>query len=167
MGAAAAGVSTCSQCCQRGVTESCSAFDSFRGPQQPQPPGVLTSGELMGLSYLPPPEPDGVKAVKALLGTQLPTKPLATQEWAPPPTRPSPTLCSSTSSRQGNGRPKDPVNKVYAQFSNDLEGFLPYTLVISEEQGLEFTSLSSSPDFNLNPLNVIRTIRVSYDELMQ
>jgi len=59
------------------------------------------------------------------------------------------------------------VNKVYVQFSNDLEGFLPYTLVISEEQGLEFTSLSSSPDFNLNPLNVIRTIRVSYDELMQ
>lgn len=120
----------------------------------------------MGLSYMPPPAPDGVGAVKALLGTQLPTKPMATQEWAPPLTRPSPTLCSSTSSRQGGGRQKDPVNKVYVQFSNDLEGFLPYTLVISEEQGLEFTSCSISPDFTLDPLNIIKADRVSYDTLM-
>jgi hypothetical protein len=59
------------------------------------------------------------------------------------------------------------VNKVYVQFSNDLEGFLPYTLVISEAQGLEFTSLGSNPDFTLDPLNIMKVSRVDFDALMK
>jgi len=64
-------------------------------------------------------------------------------------------------------RPGEPVNKVFVQFSNDLEGFLPYTLVISEEQGLEFTSLSTSPDFALDPLGIIKADRIGYNALMR
>jgi hypothetical protein len=59
------------------------------------------------------------------------------------------------------------VNKVYVQFSNDLEGFLPYTLVISEAQGLEYSSLCSSPDFTLDPLNIMKVSRVDFDTLMK
>lgn len=59
------------------------------------------------------------------------------------------------------------MNKVYVQFSNDLEGFLPYTLVISEAQGLEFTSLCASPDFTFDPLNIIKVSRVDFDILMR
>merc|ERR1711920_375716 len=50
--------------------------------------------------------------------------------------------------------------------SNDLEGFLPYTLVVSEEMGLEFAALSRSPDFSLNPLNVFQIQKLDYEELM-
>jgi hypothetical protein len=56
---------------------------------------------------------------------------------------------------------------VYVQFSNDLEGFLPYTLVISEAQGLEFTSLCNSPHFALDPLNIMKVSRIDFDALMK
>mmetsp|Transcript_128962 Transcript_128962/g.413031 ORF Transcript_128962/g.413031 Transcript_128962/m.413031 type:complete len:339 (-) Transcript_128962:72-1088(-) len=129
--------------------------------------GGVTDDGISGLSYTPLPPADSNALLESLLGSALPQKP---RSWATGAHH-SLQLGLSTSSRDAGGpnygRPGDPVNKVYVEFSNDLEGFLPYTLVISEDQGLEFTSLSSSPDFQLNPLNVIKTQSVSYDELMQ
>jgi len=131
------------------------------------------SGELAGLSYLPPPPPDAAEAAESLLGTKLPQRP---KSWATGAGHGGTTsghwpLGSSTSrsdlEQQSCARPGEPVNKVYVQFSNDLEGFLPYTLVISEEMGLEFNSLSHHPDCALNPLNVIRINKLSYEDLMQ
>lgn len=64
------------------------------------------------------------------------------------------------------GRPGEPMNKVFVQLSTDLEGFLPYTLVISAESGLEFFSLSAYPDFVVDPSRVIHASMVEYDSLM-
>jgi hypothetical protein len=65
-------------------------------------------------------------------------------------------------------RPDEPQNKVYVQFSNNFEGFMPYLLLITEEQGLMFTSLSShSADFTLDPLSFITVQRIDYDGLMK
>mmetsp|Transcript_105907 Transcript_105907/g.242498 ORF Transcript_105907/g.242498 Transcript_105907/m.242498 type:complete len:349 (+) Transcript_105907:10-1056(+) len=54
----------------------------------------------------------------------------------------------------------EPQNKVYVQFSDNFNGFLPYFLLITEEQGLMFTSLSAAPDFTLDPGLFITVHRV-------
>eukprot|EP00928_Gymnodinium_smaydae_P007494 TRINITY_DN12696_c0_g1_i1.p1 TRINITY_DN12696_c0_g1~~TRINITY_DN12696_c0_g1_i1.p1 ORF type:complete len:278 (-),score=50.56 TRINITY_DN12696_c0_g1_i1:174-1007(-) len=93
---------------------------------------------------------------KALVGTTVPRRPRAEEAVTtrPPPTRPH-EATSGLRLGQSCGRPGDAPNQVYVQFSNDLEGWLPYTLLISEEEGLMFKSLSLSPDFTLS----IRSIR--------
>jgi len=127
-----------------------------------------TQSEILSLSYNPLPREDVSANMEEMLGTQLPLKPRSWATGMPPPLRP---MCNSTSSRSSGAptcaRPGEPVNKVYVQFSNDLEGFLAYTLVISEEQGLEFTSCApANPDFQLDPLNILKTERVGYELLM-
>jgi len=169
MGAGEMGCSKCAQCCDRGVADRIVAHQS---PARPVPHGVPKSapqsGEfatqsLLSLSYVPPPPADSRQDVNALLGSH----------FVPP--RPPKLVLGDTSSQRevpagaepiSCARPGEPPNKVYVQFSNDLEGFLPYTLLISEEQGLEFASLSASPDFSLDPLNFIEVSRVRYDALM-
>lgn len=75
---------------------------------------------------------------------------------------------SSCAPRRCNIRAEDPPNKVYVQFSDNFEGFLPYTLLITEEQGLMFTSLFSfAADFALDPMQFITISRISYDALMR
>lgn len=64
-------------------------------------------------------------------------------------------------------RPNEPQNKVYVQFCNTFEGFLPYLLLITEEHGLMFTSLSHAADFCLDPINFLQVFRVEYDILMK
>lgn len=131
--------------------------------------------EMSALSYTPPPPPEYGKDVEALLGTPLPARPRASvsssappSPWRSPPYRSEPSTRTPLRSQAISwARPGEPVNKVYVQFSNDLEGFLPYTLVISEAQGLEFTSLCASPDFTLDPLNIIKVSRVDFDVLMR
>jgi len=131
--------------------------------------------EMSALSYTPPPPPEYGKDVEALLGTPLPARPRASVSssappapWRSPPYRSEPSTRTPPRSQAVSwARPGEPVNKVYVQFSNDLEGFLPYTLVISEAQGLEFTSLCASPDFTLDPLNIIKVSRVDFDVLMR
>lgn len=127
--------------------------------------------EISSLSYNPPPPPEHGKDVEALLGTPMPARPRAQRD------NPQSSPHKSASSQPGkNGgrtqavsyaRPGEPVNKVYVQFSNDLEGFLPYTLVISEAQGLEFTSVCSSPDFTIDPLSIMKVSRVDFDTLIK
>lgn len=122
---------------------------------------------MAALSYTPPPPPEIGRAASVLLGTEMPRKPPTAKVHGVPPRMQTSSSRYSTSRYPTCARPGEPVNQVFVQFSNDLEGFLPYTLVISEEHGLEFTSLSSSPDFMLDPLNVMRVELVSYDALMK
>mmetsp|Transcript_106934 Transcript_106934/g.284532 ORF Transcript_106934/g.284532 Transcript_106934/m.284532 type:complete len:329 (-) Transcript_106934:12-998(-) len=164
------GASKCSQICDRGISRPCSEGIAQPGwprpPSAPGPPGVC---ELDALSYQPPPGAESLDGLDALLGTQLPVKPLS-RSAALLPSSQSPLTYSATSRSSAGpscARAGEPVNKVYVQFSNDLEGFLPYTLVISEAMGLEFTSLSSSPDFTMDPLNILKADRVSYEDLME
>lgn len=136
--------------------------------------GDPSQQELSALSYTPPPPPEYGKDVEALLGTPLPARPRSSVSSSAPAPWHSPPYRSESSTRTPPrsqvvswARPGEPVNKVYVQFSNDLEGFLPYTLVISEAQGLEFTSLCASPDFTLDPLNILKVSRVDFDILMR
>lgn len=161
--------SKCGLCCERpsGDRMNCVGKEVVL-PCPPVQPGDVfpASSELSGLSYSPPPPAEWSEDVQALLGTELPMKPPTRVKGTPP-------VCSSESSRMsGNrypscARPGEPVNQVFVQFSNDLEGFLPYTLVISEDQGLEFTSLGQNPDFALDPLNLIKVERLGYETLMR
>merc|ERR1712232_1117964 len=97
----------------------------------------------------------------------MPRKPPTEKVHGVPPRVQGSSSRYSTSRYPTCARPGEPVNQVFVLFSNDLEGFLPYTLVISEEEGLEFTSLSIAPDFVVNPLNLIKAELVSYDALMK
>lgn len=122
----------------------------------------------MALSYQPPPPSASRQDVENLLGHFVPPRPpklVASCDRASK--SPVPDSGSARGAAPSCARPGEPPNKVYVLFSNDLEGFLPYTLLISEEQGLEFTSLSVSPDFTLDPLSFIEVTRVQYDALMQ
>lgn len=196
-GQASMGVSKCSQYCETGVSEKIgingagqvnkdSAFQFSWAESSsvlpPRPPGSRwrkdrddsADQEISALGYNPPPLPEDGKDVEALLGTPMPSRPRAScssSAAASPPLGRSPPSQSSRaggrSSAPSWARPGEPVNKVYVQFSNDLEGFLPYTLVISEAQGLEYTSICSSPDFTLDPLNIMHVSRVDFDSLMQ
>jgi len=101
-----------------------------------------------------------------MLGTRIPRKPDAMSTGV----RRRGENDAPTSPVMGGrsyGRPGEPVNKVFVQYSNDLEGFLPYTLVISEDHGLEFFSLSGHPDFVIDPLNVLSSNVVDYEMLMK
>lgn len=182
MGAGEIGCSKCSQCCERGVADRIAAHVS---PARPLPPGV-TKGDMAGLkkrdmagqslvslSYVPPPPPDSRKDVETLLGHFVPPRPpklvaggLAHGQRDPHKDARLESGASPCMEAPSCARPGEPPNKVFVQFSNDLEGFLPYTLLISEEHGLEFSSLSASPDFSLDPLNFIDVSRVQYDALM-
>lgn len=126
----------------------------------------LSGNELAGLTYVPPPPPESTDLLEAMLGTQLPQKP---KSWATGAYNCGLQAGLSSSSRASAGptcaRPGEPVNKVYVLLSNDLEGFLPYALVISEEAGLEFSSLTANPDFMLPPHRITRITRLSQAEL--
>jgi len=102
--------------------------------------------------------------VRDMLGTRVPRKP---QVMSTGVRRPDMPIDPGSTGGRSYGRPGEPVNKVFVQYSNDLEGFLPYTLVISEEHGLEFFSLSGHPDFLIEPLNVLVSTVVDYDTVMQ
>jgi len=102
-----------------------------------------------------------------VVGTEVPKRPPAGKVHGVPPSLAGSSSRYSTSRYPTCARPGEPVNQVFVQFSNDLEGFLPYTLVISEEHGLEFTSLAPTPDFVLDPLIIMKVIRVPYDALME
>lgn len=190
------GVSKCSQYCETGISEKigskgsgqdASAQFSWAESTSVLPPpgargawrdrsGTSADQEISGLSYSPPPPPEYGKDAEALLGTPMPARPRAScssgssagtpsAPWRSPPSQSS--RPGGRSSAPSWARPGEPVNKVYVQFSNDLEGFLPYTLVISEAQGLEYTSLCSSPDFTLDPLNIMKVSRLDFDKLME
>jgi len=163
------GVSKCSQFCERGISSSIPGSGA-PWPRPPAPPSATAGvGKLTALSYTPPPPADSQDGLEELLGMALPTLPPVRAAGTLPSPQ-VPASSSSTSRRhtgRSSGRPGEPVNKVYVQFSCDLMGFLPYTLVISEEQGLEFASLSESPDFMLDPLHILGAERVGYNELFQ
>jgi len=54
------------------------------------------------------------------------------------------------------------------QFSNDLEGFLPYTLVISDELGLEFKPVGGQhTEVKLDPLNVMKATRLDWESVFE
>lgn len=115
-----------------------------------------------GLSYAPPPGAH----VRSGLGTQVPKVP---HEWVPTaPSKPKQPWNQMATPTPTPSRPDEPQNKVYVQFSNNFDGFMPYLLLITEEQGLMFTSLSShSSDFTLDPLSFITVQRIDYDGLMK
>lgn len=115
-----------------------------------------------GLSYAPPP---GHKE-RSGLGTSVPKVP---HDWVPTaPSKPKQPWQQMATPTPTPSRPDEPQNKVYVQFSNNFEGFMPYLLLITEEQGLMFTSLSShSADFTLDPLSFITVQRIDYDGLMK
>jgi len=191
------GISKCSQYCETGVSEKIgwNGVKQAVQPNSTQfswvestsvlPAAGSRSGygnfsensndqEMSALTYNPPPPPEYGKDVEALLGTPMPARPRVAwnnRDGTPPvPWRSPPSQSSRNTGRSSApsyARPGEPVNKVYVQFSNDLEGFLPYTLVISEAQGLEFTSLGSSPDFTLDPLNIMKVSRIDFDTLMK
>mmetsp|Transcript_10365 Transcript_10365/g.36449 ORF Transcript_10365/g.36449 Transcript_10365/m.36449 type:complete len:308 (+) Transcript_10365:66-989(+) len=165
------GVSTCSQHCERAVTDTipcaraASAAQHWRdGERQGHPTSECE--QITGLSYLPPPPWEDERHVRAMLGTRVPTKPTAMDTGLHGSTN-SASSSQFASGGKSYGRPGEPVNKVYVQYSNDLEGFLPYTLVISEDNGLEFFSLSGHPDFVADPLNVLQASLLDYDILME
>lgn len=158
------GASKCTQCCDRGVSEKIPCGRSL--PSSAPPPGwpqpkTFDCERISGLSYSPPPARDDDEEVQELLGALLPQRPevLSTGQ-------PRSRHHSSGSSAKHQGRPGEPVNKVYAQFSNDLEGFLPYTLVISDELGLEFKPVGDKyVEFRLDPLNVLKAACLDFDTL--
>jgi len=115
-----------------------------------------------GLSYAPPP---GAHSRHGL-GTSVPKVPA---DWvATAPSKPKQPWQQMATPTPTPSRPDEPQNKVYVQFSNNFEGFMPYLLLITEEQGLMFTSLSShSADFTLDPLSFITVQRIDYDGLMK
>ncbi|CAJ1416380.1 unnamed protein product [Effrenium voratum] len=97
---------------------------------------------------------------KALLGAQLPVRP-------PPVPAERPKLQRKSISRVCCGRPGEPLNKVCLLASTDLEGFLPYRLIISEERGLDFASLTTAPDFSLEPSDVVKVQRISHQAWLE
>lgn len=161
------GVSTCSQHCDRVASDTITCArtlpaghcDELGGKEVPR------CEQIVGLSYTPPPPWEAEYATRAMLGTSLPDKPvrLSTGLYGSSPVSGSQFATGGKS----YGRPGEPVNKVFVQYSNDLEGFLPYTLVISEENGLEFFSLSSHPDFVVDPLNILDVGLLDYDQLRE
>lgn len=147
------GLSNCSKVCRDGDDNL--LYGCINGG----PERLVTEG----LAYAPPPRHCCAEEV---LGVKVPRPP---HEWVPT----VPVRAISSSSRECTpmptpvGRADEPQNKVYVQFSDDFEGFLPYLLLITEEQGLMFTSLSPSPDFVLDPLQFITVARIEYDALVQ
>ncbi|CAK9073533.1 unnamed protein product [Durusdinium trenchii] len=115
------------------------------------------TSSLISVAFMPPNDAQN----EVNLGTHIPEKPLpALPETAPKITRP-------TFSRACCGRPGEPLNKVCLLVSTDLEGFLPYRLIISEERGFDFASLSPAPDFCLEPAHVVKVQRISLDAWQQ
>lgn len=154
------GVSTCSQYCQNHVILA-------NWPPADVNSGDALNGRVLGaLAYTPPSGQDAetVAAVQAMLGTTFPEKPrsLATGAMRHLITETLNGEVSSSSYRGDHDQlrsdqvPSEPLNKVYVQFSNDLEGFLPYILVVSDAQGMEFRSSTEDyPDFALSPAHIL------------
>mmetsp|Transcript_37201 Transcript_37201/g.58809 ORF Transcript_37201/g.58809 Transcript_37201/m.58809 type:complete len:225 (+) Transcript_37201:51-725(+) len=111
------------------------------------------SSSLVASSFLPPED-----TPQAILGTQMPEKPLPAL-----PETVAPKIQRRIFSRSCCGRPGEPLNKVCLLVSSDLEGFLPYKLIISEDKGFNFTSLSPAPDFLLEPAHLIKVQRITFE----
>ncbi|CAE8618898.1 unnamed protein product [Polarella glacialis] len=120
---------------------------------------------LFALSFEPPPSAESALAVKDMLGTRVPAKP----SRARPATSPTQGGYEATSpaSSVSCGRPGEPLNKVCLLLSSDLEGFLPYTLVISEELGLAFTSLTPAATFVLDPGSILKEGRLGHEDFLR
>eukprot|EP00928_Gymnodinium_smaydae_P086806 TRINITY_DN71229_c0_g1_i1.p1 TRINITY_DN71229_c0_g1~~TRINITY_DN71229_c0_g1_i1.p1 ORF type:complete len:369 (-),score=31.96 TRINITY_DN71229_c0_g1_i1:131-1129(-) len=180
------GQSKCSQCCERGDFPRRMGCETLAGPNGydciigdpcagepcagawPSDHASSSAGcQITALDYTPPPGPEVGRAAQVLLGTEMPRKPPADKVHGLPNMAVYTSSRYSTSRYPSCARPGEPVNQVFVMFSNDLEGFLPYTLVISEEHGLEFSSLTTSPDFAMNPVNIMKLSLVSYDDLMR
>lgn len=151
------GASKCTQCC--GVSEKSAAKQRIAALPPQWARGRSRSEQITGLSYTPPPAREEDEEARAFLGTRLPQRPgaLALKHQR------SPSLASGID--KCYGRPGEPVNKVFAQFSNDLEGFLPYSLVVSDETGLEFKAIGAHPGFQIDPLNVLKAGSLDYETL--
>eukprot|EP00441_Pelagodinium_beii_P007037 CAMPEP_0197693580 /NCGR_PEP_ID=MMETSP1338-20131121/112703_1 /TAXON_ID=43686 ORGANISM="Pelagodinium beii, Strain RCC1491" /NCGR_SAMPLE_ID=MMETSP1338 /ASSEMBLY_ACC=CAM_ASM_000754 /LENGTH=244 /DNA_ID=CAMNT_0043276345 /DNA_START=31 /DNA_END=761 /DNA_ORIENTATION=+ len=136
-------------------------------PEDASHPISAAGVSLESLSFEPLPPKELDARGKALLGAKLPDRPRAAiSDTLLQDEQPEDDL----DSRRGIdcGRPGDPLNKVCLLLSHDFEGFLPYTLIISEEVGLEFSSLTTSaPDFVVDPGNIVKADRLSYDALRQ
>lgn len=115
------------------------------------------------LSYAPPPRSNEEASIWP--STKVPSVP---QDWVltipPQYLRGEPSELTPTPTPP---RPDEPQNKVYVQFCDNFEGFLPYLLLITEEHGLVFTSLSHASDFSLDPINFLQVYRVEYDVLIK
>lgn len=145
--------STCGTGCDK---EHCSQPLRVKGHSQPT---------AEALSYAPPPPQQGNEDPVKLLRTKVPSFP---QDWVltipPQYLRDTPSELTPTPTPP---RPGEPQNKVYVQFCDNFEGFLPYLLLITEEHGLMFTSLSHAADFSMDPINFLQVFRVEYDALMK
>ncbi|CAE7430164.1 UGP1 [Symbiodinium sp. CCMP2592] len=113
---------------------------------------------LVAPQFSPLPRAESDLKGKALLGATLPEYPLPAVPEA---------VCQATkplgASRATCGRPGEPPNKVCLLVSSDLEGFLPYRLLISEEKGLDFASLTPCPDFALDPPDIVQVQRLPWE----
>eukprot|EP00439_Symbiodinium_sp_Y106_P076607 s1483_g15.t1 len=113
---------------------------------------------LVAPQFSPLPGAESDLKGKALLGATLPEYPLpAVPEAVFQATKPL------GASRATCGRPGEPPNKVCLLVSSDLEGFLPYRLLISEEKGLDFASLTPCPDFALDPPDIVQVQRLPWE----
>eukprot|EP00930_Biecheleria_cincta_P080817 TRINITY_DN6928_c0_g1_i2.p1 TRINITY_DN6928_c0_g1~~TRINITY_DN6928_c0_g1_i2.p1 ORF type:complete len:258 (-),score=38.49 TRINITY_DN6928_c0_g1_i2:111-884(-) len=135
-------------------------------PEDVSQPINITGANLEGLSFQPLPAAAAVSAGKAMLGARLPIRP---RPAIPDALLQEPESNGQIDSAHGVtcGRPGEPLNKVCLLLSNDLEGFLPYTLIISEEIGLEFTSLTPAPRFVVDPGDIVKASQIGYDALLQ
>ncbi|OLP88568.1 UTP--glucose-1-phosphate uridylyltransferase [Symbiodinium microadriaticum] len=113
---------------------------------------------LVAPQFSPLPRAESDMKGKALLGATLPQYPL--------PAVPEAVFQAAKplgASRATCGRPGEPPNKVCLLVSSDLEGFLPYRLLISEEKGLDFASLTPCPDFALDPPDIVQVQRLPWE----
>ncbi|CAE7906671.1 UGP1, partial [Symbiodinium necroappetens] len=134
-------------------------------PPQRLPISVMLSGALqlvqralVAPQFSPLPRAESDMKGKALLGATLPQYPL--------PAVPEAVFQAAKplgASRATCGRPGEPPNKVCLLVSSDLEGFLPYRLLISEEKGLDFASLTPCPDFALDPPDIVQVQRLPWE----
>eukprot|EP00930_Biecheleria_cincta_P080818 TRINITY_DN6928_c0_g1_i4.p1 TRINITY_DN6928_c0_g1~~TRINITY_DN6928_c0_g1_i4.p1 ORF type:complete len:242 (-),score=35.21 TRINITY_DN6928_c0_g1_i4:111-836(-) len=119
-------------------------------PEDVSQPINITGANLEGLSFQPLPAAAAVSAGKAMLGARLPIRP---RPAIPDALLQEPESNGQIDSAHGVtcGRP----------------GFLPYTLIISEEIGLEFTSLTPAPRFVVDPGDIVKASQIGYDALLQ
>ncbi|CAE7526271.1 UGP1 [Symbiodinium natans] len=116
---------------------------------------VALQAPLVAPQFFPLPGPDVDLKGKAILGATLPDHPLpAVPEAVFQPGK------QVAASRATCGRPGEPPNQVCLLVSNDLEGFLPYRLLVSEAKGLAFASATPAPDFSLDPADIIQVQRL-------
>ncbi|CAE7395922.1 UGP1, partial [Symbiodinium microadriaticum] len=119
---------------------------------------VPSNVALVAPQFSPLPRAESDMKGKALLGATLPQYPL--------PAVPEAVFQAAKplgASRATCGRPGEPPNKVCLLVSSDLEGFLPYRLLISEEKGLDFASLTPCPDFALDPPDIVQVQRLPWE----